>query len=146
MAEFAKIIGVVGVFNLPERFSDELRHRSLQLEGIKLSNFSDVKHNLYMLVCSADNFGFDKLALAAKNLSMKLSENQLQFLANSKPTDRSATSEEFWSEELAALYLKITQAQNFLETYVGEHIELKLDDVVGGATSDSNDVTGVNDV
>lgn len=135
LAEFAKIIGVVGVFNLLERFSDELRHRSLQLEGIKLSNFSDVKHNLYMLVCSADNFGFDKLALAAKNLSMKLSENQLQFLANSKPVDMSATSDDFWSKELAALYLEIAQALAFLDIYVGEHLEVEPNHPVGERAS-----------
>ncbi|MBT6023618.1 MAG: response regulator [Gammaproteobacteria bacterium] len=131
LAEFAKIIGVVGVFNLLDRFSDELRHRSLQLEDLKLSNFSDVKHNLYMLVCSADNFGFDKLGLAAKNLSMKLSENQLQFLANSKTTDMSATSDVFWSKELAALYLEIAQALEFLDIYVGEHLEVEPSHPVG---------------
>lgn len=135
LAEFAKIIGVVGVFKLLERFSNELHHRSLQLEGIKLGNFSDVKHNLYMLVCSADNFGFDRLALAAKNLSMKLSENQLQFLTNSKPADMSATSEEFWSKELAALYLEITQTLAFLDIYVGERLELEPDNPIGNRAS-----------
>lgn len=146
LAEFAKIIGLVGVFNLLERFSNELRQRSLQLEGIKLSNFSDVEHNLYMLVCSAVNFGFDRLALAAKNLSKKLSENQLQFLAHSK-TDEISSSDEFWSDELAVLRLEIAQALTFLDIYVGEYLEVERDNPDGqGASTVGRSDTEVNHV
>ena len=100
-----------------------------------------------MLVCSADNFGFDKLGLAAKNLSMKLSENQLQFLANSKTTDMSATSDVFWSKELAALYLEIAQALEFLDIYVGEHLEVEPSHPVGeGGSKVGQDDTEANHV
>ncbi len=127
LAQFAEIVGVVAVFNLLERFSEELLHRSQQFNSIHLGNFSSIKHSLYMLVCSADNFGFERLALAAKSLSEKLTENQLEFLANSKPSEAAMPGNEFWAKELAALYMEITRAQAFLSTYVGEHIELKLD-------------------
>ena len=146
LAEFAKIIGVVGVFNLLERFSEELRHRTLQFNHIHLSNFAEIKHSLYMLVCSADNFGFDRLALTAKTLSEKFSQQQLEFLVASKAAEMTEPANEFWSDELAALYFEITQTQRFLQAYVGEHIELKLDDVDGGLTSDSNRISGENNV
>ena len=132
LSEYAKIIGVVGVFNLLERFSAELLNRSQMLEVIQLGNLPDVKHNLYMLVCSAENFGFESLALAAKNLGTRLSENQLKFLPHKKFSDPVAPGAEFWAEELAALNFEISRTHTFLATYVGEHLDLQTDNSADG--------------
>ena len=128
LTEFAKIIGVVGVFNLLERFAAELRNRSRLLENLHLGNFAEVKHNLYMLVCSADNFGFDQLALATKNLSTKLSENQLQLLTALAPAKEQHVGDEFWSKELLALESETKRTLIFLEKYVGEYMQIETND------------------
>jgi CheY-like chemotaxis protein len=146
LTEFSKIIGVVEVFKLLERFSTELRSRSRLLENIHLGNLAEVRHNLYMLVCSADNFGFSRLALAAKNLSTKLSENQLQFFSNLASREVEASEGGFWANELMDLDIEISHALTFLSKYVGESIEIEPFAAAKAGFKNDQDTPGVNHV
>lgn len=63
-----KVVGPDAASRLLPRFIEELDQRMEMISDIDKSNLDDVRHNLQMMRYSAEHFGFEQLALSAKQL------------------------------------------------------------------------------